>query len=182
MTSTGLHDVETPAQRDAARALLTEYLVWVADIARTNYGLSFDVDAMVASDLEDADKFFPPSGRMVLVRHADTYVGVGCLKRLAEGVGEIQRMYVQPHVRGVGAGRLLVNRLLDDARSLGLRTVRLESLKALAAAHGLYRSVGFRDIDPYAENSMQAYQPADTLDAYRDNVVFMELALPLPPP
>src|SRR5436190_16773749 len=97
--------VETAQQREAACALLLEYLRWVGDIARSNYGLSFDVDAMARSDIEDRSKFYPPTGRFYLVRHDGRDIGVGCLKRLAAGVGEIQRMYIQPHVRGIGAGR-----------------------------------------------------------------------------
>jgi len=172
-----LHAVESLAHREAARALVGEYLRWVAEVARSSYGLTFDVDAMMRSDLEDASKFYPPTGRFYLVRYDGADVGVGCLKQLAEGLGELQRMYVQPHVRGVGAGRRLLERLLHDARSLGYTKVRLESLKALTAAHALYRSVGFREIDPYAENSMRDYQPPDMLDAYRRSAVFMEVAL-----
>jgi hypothetical protein len=55
--------------------------------------------------------------------------------------------------------------------------VRLESLKFLSAAHALYRSVGFTEITPYAQNSMTKYQPRDTIDTYRANAVFMELRL-----
>ncbi|PYM49834.1 MAG: hypothetical protein DME14_07455, partial [Candidatus Rokuibacteriota bacterium] len=87
-------------------------------------------------------------------------------------------MYVQPHVRGIGAGRLLVERLLADAQSIGYQVVRLESLKLLSAAHALYRSVGFVEIMPYAENSMKEYQPAETMDTYRSSAVFMELRFP----
>jgi GNAT superfamily N-acetyltransferase len=171
-----LFAVESTAQKDAARSLPHEYLLWVADIAQTDYGLTFDVDAMVHSDIEDRSKFFPPTGRFYLVRYRGNDVGVGCIKRLAPNVGEVQRMYVQPHVRGVGAGRALVERLVQDARALGYTTLRLESLKALAAAHGLYRSVGFKDIDPYSENSMKAYQAPETLSAYRERAMFMRLS------
>jgi GNAT superfamily N-acetyltransferase len=175
-SSVVLQPLESAEQRDAARQLVTEYLTWVAGVAQSNYGLAFDVGAMVQSDIEDASKFFPPSGRFYLVEYQDAYVGVGCLKRLKPGLGEVQRMYVQPHVRGVGAGRALVLRLLDDARLLGYTTVRLESLKALAAAHNLYRSVGFREIDAYAENSMTSYQASESLDAYRQSALFMEIS------
>jgi len=170
-----LHAVEDLPTREAARLLIAEYLRWIADSAAANYGLSFDIDAMVSSDLDDRSKFYPPSGRFYVVRHAGAYVGVGCLKRLAPAMAEIQRMYVQPHVRGVGAGRLLVERLLADARSIGYRVVRLESLKVLSAAHALYRSVGFVEISPYAENSMKAYQSAESMDIYRSSALFMEL-------
>lgn len=132
---------------------------------------------MVQSDVDDGSKFYPPSGRFYVLRHAGAYVGVGCLKRLAPTIAEIQRMYVQRHVRGIGAGRLLVERLLDDARSIGYQVVRLESLKFLSVAHTLYRSAGFVEIDPYAENSMKDYQAADMMDTYRASAVFMELHL-----
>jgi GNAT superfamily N-acetyltransferase len=132
---------------------------------------------MVASDIEDQAKFYPPSGRFYVIRYEGANVGVGCLKRLTPSVAEIQRMYVQPHVRGVGAGRLLLQQLLSDARAIGYEVVRLESLKFLSAAHALYRSVGFTEITPYAQNSMTKYQPRDTIDTYRANAVFMELRL-----
>ena len=99
------------------------------------------------------------------------------LKRITPSVAEIQRMYVQPRVRGVGAGRLLLQQLLSDARAIGYEAVRLESLKFLSAAHALYKSVGFAEIAPYAENSMKKYQPLGTMDTYRSSAVFMELRL-----
>jgi GNAT superfamily N-acetyltransferase len=169
--------VDDTATREAARHLIAEYLRWIASAAATSYGLSFDVDAMVASDIEDRAKFYPPTGRFYVIRREGSNVGVGCLKRLTPSIAEIQRMYVQPHVRGVGAGRLLLQQLLSDARAIGYEAVRLESLKFLSAAHALYKSVGFAEITPYAENSMTKYQPRDTIDAYRSSAVFMELRL-----
>jgi GNAT superfamily N-acetyltransferase len=161
--------------RDAARRLIAEYLRWIGSSAAESYGLSFDVDAMVTSDLDDRSKFYPPHGRFYLVRHANSYVGVGGLKRLSPTVAEIQRMYVQPHVRGIGAGRRLLEQLLADARNIGYEAVRLESLKFLAAAHALYKSAGFVEIPPYAENSMKDYQSEEMIEAYRASAVFMEL-------
>lgn len=177
MDAVELVPVDDTPTRDAARRLVTEYLEWIAQGAREHYGLTFDIGAMVASDLDDRDKFFPPDGRFYVVRHKRAFVGVGCLKKLAPGIAEVQRMYVQPHVRGAGAGRKLVEKLVADARAIGYQTVRLESLKFLAAAHALYRSVGFAEIDPYAENSMTGYQDAGKLDTYRASALFMELRL-----
>jgi GNAT superfamily N-acetyltransferase len=173
-----LEPVESARQRDTARELIAEYLRWVGEIARSEYGLSFDIDAMVDSDIEDRSKFYPPNGRFYLVMTDGAYVGVGCLKRLAPGVGEIQRMYVQPQVRGKGAGRLLVERLLADASEMGYTRVRLESLKALTAAHTLYHSVGFVNIAPYDGDSMRDYQDPATHGRFLDSVVFMEYTFP----
>jgi GNAT superfamily N-acetyltransferase len=163
--------------RASARSLISEYVRWVSREAADRYGLAFDADAMVESDLGDQSKFFPPRGRFYLVRHDGRDVGVGCLKALTPEIAEIQRMYIQPAVRGVGAGRRLLERLMNDAKALGYRTVRLESLKFLTAAHTLYRSVGFVEITPYAEHSMKSYQAPDAEDAFRASVVFMEAQL-----
>jgi GNAT superfamily N-acetyltransferase len=169
--------VDDPATRGVARDLIAEYLRWIASFAAASYGLSFDIDAMLTSDIEDRAKFYPPSGRFYVIRLAGANVGVGCLRRITPSVAEIQRMYVQPHVRGVGAGRLLLQQLLSDARAIGYEAVRLESLQFLSAAHALYKSVGFAEITPYDENSMTKYQPRDTIDRYRSSAVFMELRL-----
>ena len=169
--------VETTAHRAAAEELDAEYLNWVGNMAKAEYGLTFDIQAMVRSDIDDPTKFYPPTGRFYLVQVAELYVGIGCLKRLASHIGEVQRMYVRPHIRGAGAGRLLVQRLLADAKALGYTTVRLESLRALTPAHELYRSVGFIEIEPYAANSMEAYQERAALTAYRESAVFMEIKL-----
>src|SRR5437660_5996766 len=90
--------VDDAATREAARDLIAEYLRWIASVAAASYGLSFDIDAMVTSDIEDRAKFYPPSGRFYVIRREDANIGVGCLKRITPSVAEIQRMYVQPHV------------------------------------------------------------------------------------
>jgi len=169
--------VEGADHKQQAGALIRDYLQWLNRRVQRDYGLEFDVEAMVASDLCDPDKFHPPDGRFYLVRHGSDLAGVGCLKKLEKGLGEIQRMYVLPRLRGKGVGRAIVNRLIADARSIGYRRLKLESLEFLEAAHSLYRSVGFHKIDPYADNSMKSYQDAENLDKYYTITVFMELDL-----
>jgi hypothetical protein len=65
--------------------------------------------------------------------------------------------------------------LIEDARSIGYRRLKLESLEFLKMAHFLCRSVGFHKIDPYADNSMKSYQDAENLDKYYAITVFMEM-------
>lgn len=169
--------VTSEVHRSSARGLISEYLHGIAEGAQREYGLTFDVEAMILSDLADRQKFHPPHGRFYLVQDKETFVGVGCLKRLDPQTGEIQRMYVRPETRGQGAGRLIVERLIADARAIGYRKLRLESLKFLAAAHALYRSAGFVEIDAYAGNSMEKYRALEAAEAYRSSVVFMEMSL-----
>ncbi len=169
--------VESELQRELARRLIAEYLHWLNESVQREYGLNFDIEAMLASDIADSKKFQPPFGRFYLAQEGEQVGGVGCLKQLQEQVGEIQRMYVRPEFRGRGLGRLIAERLIADARQIGYHTLRLESLKFLQTAHQLYRSLGFKEIAPYADNSMRGYQAAETLDLYQTKVVFMELVL-----
>ena len=169
--------VESGEQKVQAGALIREYLEWLNERIQRDYGIEFDVETMVASDLSDPGKFHPPDGCFYLARYGDDIAGVGCLKKLEEGIGEIQRMYVLPAFRGQGIGRAIVNRLIDDARTIGYRQLRLESLEFLQAAHSLYRSVGFQEIDPYADNSMRSYQASENLDRYYAITIFMEMNL-----
>ena len=177
MDEVEFQQVEREEEKQAAGSLIREYLEWLNARLKREYGIEFDVEAMVQSDLSDPDKFHPPHGRFYLARYKDQIAGVGCLKRLEAGLGEVQRMYVPPTYRGKGIGRAIANRLIDDARSIGYRQLRLESLEFLDAAHSLYRSIGFHEIDPYADNSMRSYQPAEQLDQYYSITVFMEMDL-----
>ncbi len=171
------HQVQSIEHRQQAGTLIREYLQWLNARVQRDYGIQFDVDAMVASDLSGSGNFHPPGGRFYLAEYGGGMAGVGCLKKLGKGVGEIQRMYVPPNFRRKGVGRAIVNRLIDDARSIGYRRLKLESLEFLEAAHLLYRSVGFHKIDPYADNSMKSYQDAENLDKYYAITVFMEMDL-----
>lgn len=169
--------VQNEQQRLQARELIWEYLQWINEQAQHQYGIKFDIEAMVASDMSEYGKYRPPFGRFFLAEYDGQVAGVGCLKRLDDQVGEIQRMYVRPKFRGKKIGRRLVERLISEAKVIGYQKLRLESLKFLTAAHTLYRSVGFRDIDPYAGNSMRDYQADEISEAYRASAVFMEMQL-----
>ncbi|HTP07043.1 MAG TPA: GNAT family N-acetyltransferase [Anaerolineae bacterium] len=177
MNDIEFQQVESEEQKKAASSLIREYLEWLNSRLKREYGIEFDAEAMVHSDLSDPHKFHPPYGRFYLTRYNGQTAGVGCLKQLEPGIGEIQRMYVLPAFRGKGIGRAIANRLIAEARTLGYRQLRLESLEFLAEAHSLYRSIGFNDIDPYADNSMKSYQPAEQLDQYYSITVFMEMNL-----
>ena len=169
--------VDDDATTAAARYLLGEYLSWVAGVAAEQHGLVFDTEAMLASDIGDRSKFYAPSGRFYLLREAQAFIGVGALRRIDASTAEIQRMVVQPPWRGRGAARLMLARLLDDARALGCHVVRLESLKSLAPAHALYRSAGFVEVAAHDDNGMRGYQADAARDAYRAAAVFMALRL-----
>jgi putative acetyltransferase len=83
----------------------------------------------------------------------DVLVGCGALKELDRSHGEIKSMRTPETLRRRGAGRAILDHLLDVARARGYERLSLEtgSSAAFAAAHQLYESVGFTRCGPFAD-------------------------------
>jgi putative acetyltransferase len=94
---------------------------------------------------------------------------VGCvaLIPMQDGVYELSKMAVSPHLRGRGLGRRLLQHAIADAKSIGARSLFLGSNTRLKDAVHLYESVGFHHVRP-ANLSPMPYSRAD---------VFMEMPL-----
>ncbi len=133
----------------AIRALFLEYLIWGSSKIKVEYGVDFFPEVMIEQDMLTLDKFMPPKGRLLLAYAQDSPLGVACLKELAGKTGEVKRMYVRPEFRGQGLGKALLQRLIDEAVSIGYTHLRLDSARFMTEAHHLYRSMGFTEIEPY---------------------------------
>jgi DNA-binding MarR family transcriptional regulator/GNAT superfamily N-acetyltransferase len=104
-----------------------------------------------------AGEMTPPSGLFIVARLDGEPVGCGGLKRTDMATGEIKRVWTTPPARGMGIARRMVRTLEATARDYGLKTLRLDTNRALKEAHALYRKEGFREIarfndNPYADH------------------------------
>lgn len=163
-------DAHLPSDIDSIRQLWTDYLTWGNNNMQLNYGVHpHNPKEHVAQDIKMINKFLPPNGRLILAFIDDKACGIGCLKSINEEIGEIKRMYVDPSFRNIGAGRAILQSLLNTAKKSGYKKVRLDSPKFMEAAHSLYRSVGFKDIPVYDE--------VEIPEAFRQYLLFMEMDL-----
>jgi ribosomal protein S18 acetylase RimI-like enzyme len=102
-------------------------------------------------------RYAAPDGRLALAIDADSERGgeaVGCaaLRRLDEDACEMKRLYVREAFRGRSAGRSLVQTLITEARTMGYKSMLLDTLPSMLEAHKLYRMLGFREISSYQKN------------------------------
>jgi GNAT superfamily N-acetyltransferase len=78
-------------------------------------------------------------------------------------------MYVRPEARQRGLGRALLNRLVEEAGQIGYERLRLDSARFMKAAHQLYGTIGFREIE--------AYPGSEIPQEFQTHWIFMEMEL-----
>jgi putative acetyltransferase len=102
--------------------------------------------------------YAPPWGCLLLARRGSVDVGCVALRHLRDpadepsALGEIKRLHVRPSARGGGLGRALMEAIVQHARAIGYRELRLDTLATMGEARALYASLGFRECDPYCDN------------------------------
>ena len=166
VTATTIFQVQSEKHVKIVRELFWEYLTWANDMNDQTFGIRLDIATMLDEDMADLEKFMPPYGRLLLSESNGFVAGCICLKKLNASIGEVKRLFVRPAFRGRGIGKKMVKKLLDEARQIGYKTLKLDSTRYMVDAHDLYRSFGFQEIEPYPESEIP--------EEYHAHWVFME--------
>lgn len=102
-------------------------------------------------------KYAPPSGTLLLAIDGQEAVGCGALRRIksiTDRTCEMKRLYVRPESRGLGIGRRIATRLIQEAVRIGYAAMVLDTLARLESAIHLYESLGFVHTVPYYDNPL----------------------------
>lgn len=132
----------------ATREIFCEYATWV--------GSEICFAAFEQELAELPGRYVPPEGRLLLAFFEDRLAGCVALRRLEPEIGEMKRLYVRPGFQGTGLGRLLVDRVIAEARDAHYKLLRLDTMPRLERAVAMYRVRGFREIPPYGDNPKEA--------------------------
>lgn len=162
-------DADNEVNRAHVRELIWEFLQWLKARLHEEYGITVDIEAMLAQDMAALEEYLPPKGALLLAVDGGAPIGIAGLHRIAPHVAEVKRMYVRKAFRGRAVGRRLLDGLLEEAKQKGYKAVRLDSAHFMKAARSLYKSAGFREIEPYPESAIP--------QEFRQHAVFMELNL-----
>jgi len=140
-----IFQAESPAHIAQARELILEYA------KSLGFSLCFQ---NFEKELEELPgNYAPPRGRLLLAESEGEIAGCVALRARETGICEMKRLYLRPQFRGKGLGRVLAERIIDEARTIGYARMRLDTVEpVMKDAVATYRKLGFKEIAPYCTN------------------------------
>lgn len=130
-----------------ARDLILEYAAWL------NFDLAFQHFDQEMASLPAM--YNGRDGGIFIAYMNGQPVGVIGLRRFSETAGEVKRMFVKDSARGNGIGKRLLSTCIDTARSLGYRSLKLDTADFMQSAIKLYSAHGFNEIPAYRYNPQE---------------------------
>jgi putative acetyltransferase len=156
MSSPTVIEVRSSPHVETARKLFLEY--------ERAIGIDLCFQNFSAEVANLPGEYAPPAGRLFICLVDGSVAGCVALRRIDEQKCEMKRLYVRPGFRGQHLGRLLAERVILEARTIGYLAMRLDTLPAMTEAIALYQSLGFRPTEAYRINP-------------HPGAIYMELAL-----
>ncbi|NVM17203.1 MAG: GNAT family N-acetyltransferase [Candidatus Lokiarchaeota archaeon] len=140
-----------------------EYLIWIAGEMQRRYNidmvslLGISVQNYVEKTLKEISSYFPPEGIYYIIQKNSFTIGMGALRTIKSGIGEIKRMYIRPEYRGNGYGKEILEILLQKGKEFEFSSIRLDTGKFMVAAQQVYRLAGFQERGQYLESEVPKF-------------------------
>ncbi len=141
-----LNQVKKSDDIQTSQTLFDEY------VAALNIDLTFQDYDNERCHIEDI--YMPPTGALYLALNSGEPAGCVGLRKFDGHRCEMKRLYVRPDHRGMGIGTALCHQIIEKGRLLGYTEMLLDTLASMHSALALYRSFGFKQIEPYYHNPL----------------------------
>ena len=128
-----------------ATAILGEYWRCIDSEIFHRLNIPLDVNCL-QKDRENLQKYSLPYGYFLFAGVDRKVVGCVGVTGIGDGIGEIQRLHVNPAYRQQGIGRSLLETIVDQSRQMGYAQLHSISFPFLSSAHSLYGLMGFQVI------------------------------------
>jgi putative acetyltransferase len=128
--------IESPLQDDV-RGLIEELNATLLELTPPEFVFHMTAEQMAG-----------PDTTVFIARDDGKAVACGALKRHADGVGEVKRMYTRPSHRGRKIGAMIVERVEALASEEGFKRLVLETGDRHPAAWTVYERAGFTRCGP----------------------------------
>jgi putative acetyltransferase len=139
-----LAEADTPEKIEKVREIFQRY-------ARSlDFDLAFQGFAAELAGLPG--DYSPPAGRLLLALEKGEIAGCAALRKIDGDICEMKRLFVTREHRRKGVGRILAEAIIREARTIGYKRMRLDTVPSMTPATGLYRSLGFEETPPYCHN------------------------------
>jgi carbonic anhydrase len=135
---------KTSEQFNFAKKLTKDYMTWLGE------DLCYQG---IDKELETFHEMYnSPSGAFIYVTIDNEIAGGVGVRKLADGICEMKRLFVYEKHRGLQLGQLMCEELLKISTNLGYKKMRLDTLPKLKKAVKLYKNLGFYKITKYYNN------------------------------
>ena len=102
---------------------------------------------------EMLDYFRKDKDAIFILENNGVKVGCAAIKHDSEDVAQFRYFFVEPELRGIGAGRMLLTKALDFCKEKGYKHVFLWTVSAQESARRLYANFGFEMTQTHEDNS-----------------------------
>ena len=128
--------------RPAVHELLREHLAHMYELSPPENVFALDLTRLRTPDIS-----------FYTAWEGDTLIGCGAVKELTPTHGEIKSMRTPTKLRGKGAGRAVLERIIQTAQERGYTLLSLEtgSHPEFTPAHRLYQRFGFEVCGPFGD-------------------------------
>lgn len=149
--------------RDEVKELFAEYIDY---LVKGNKEFKKYLEIQKYDDeIENLEaKYGLPQGRLYVAYFENKVAGCIALRPLNDMQCEMKRLYVKPEFRGNGIAKILAERIISDAKSIGYSSMLLDTLPFLQTAISMYRKMGFYEIECYNDSPL-------------DDTIYMKLDL-----